>query len=144
MRWICDIWLEMWGSWPGWPTRWSTRPVLLRRRSNLMWWENTWKVFDAQSNRSVFVDITQWAGVAYHKRSWLSTALCSKSDGLIWVDRDSVQSIQYGKWMISAHCFAWFRLGQFYYYDSTQKLKVSKHDKVHFRPVWQPLDSKWP
>ena len=76
-----------------------------------------------------------WAGVAYHKRSWLSTALCSKSDGIIRADRDSVQSIHYGKWMISAHPFAWFRLGQFYYYDSTQKLKVSKHDKVHFSPV---------
>ena len=66
-----------------------------------------------------------WAGVAYHKRSWLSTALFSKSDGIIWADRDNVQSIHYGKWMISAHPFAWFRLGQFYYYDSTQKSKDS-------------------
>ena len=72
-----------------------------------------------------FCHTTQWAGVRYHKRSWLSTALCSKSDGIIWVDRDSVQSIQYGKWIILAHRFAWFRLGQFYYYDSTQELKVS-------------------
>ena len=95
------------------------------------------------------VRIGQWAGVAYHKRSWLSTALCSKSEGLIGVDRDSVQSIQYGKWMVSAHRFAWYCLGQFYYYDSTQKLKVSKHDKVHFSPVWighshrGGFDEKW-
>ena len=96
--------------------------------------ENTWEsLVCLRMTRLIKIcmympNIPQWAGVAYHKRSWLSTALCSKSDGLIWLDRDSVQSIQYGKWMISAHCFAWFRLGQFYYYDSTQKLKVSKHD----------------
>ena len=67
----------------------------------------------------------QHAGNGYHKRSWLSNALCSKSEGLIGLNRDSVQSIQYGKWIISAHCFAsWFCLGQFYYYDSTQKSKV--------------------
>ena len=82
---------------------------------------------------------TQWAGVGYHKRSWLSTALCSKSDGLIWLDQDSVESIHYGKWIISAHRFAWFRFGQFYYYDSTQKLKVSKHDEVHFSTVWNAM-----
>ena len=45
-------------------------------------------------------DITQWAGVAYHKRSWLSTALCSESEGLIGVDPDRAQSIQCGKWIL--------------------------------------------
>ena len=30
----------------------------------------------------------------------------SESEGLIGVDQDSVQAIQYGKWIISAHRFA--------------------------------------
>ena len=31
--------------------------------------------------------------------------------------------------------FAWFRLGQFYYCDSTQESKLSEHDLAHFSPV---------
>ena len=38
-----------------------------------------------------------WAGVEYHKRSWLSTALCGKSDEVIRQHWDNVQSIQLGK-----------------------------------------------
>ena len=41
--------------------------------------------------------------------------------------------------MIPAHCFAWFRLGQFYFNNRTQKLKVSKHDQAYFSPVCRVL-----
>ena len=44
-----------------------------------------------------------------------------------------VQSIQYGKWIITAHCFAWFRLGQFYYYVNTP-VKCSKTRLSPFQP----------
>ena len=37
-----------------------------------------------------------WADVAYHKRSCLSTALCSISDGRIGVDGASVQCAMIG------------------------------------------------
>ena len=38
--------------------------------------------------------IAHWAGVAYYKWSGHSTALCSKSDGVIRQHWDNVQSIQ--------------------------------------------------
>ena len=86
--------------------------IWLSKLSNLL---STWLTnFHANS---------QWVDVAYHKRSWLSIALCSRNDGLIGVDRDSVESIQYGKWMVCTHWFAWFRLGQFYYHITDSTLK---------------------
>ena len=36
---------------------------------------------------------------------------------------------------LTAQSFALFHLGQFYYYDTTQASKLSKHDFAHFSPV---------